>query len=348
MKQSSVVPLVFFYVILGLSMYSMWLLLAPFFTAIALAAVVVIVANPLHEKILAYVARGRASIAAFISTILVFAVVVTPIAFVSSVLVSEFIAFYQTLETQKNDALPLLSQLENAITQIVPGFDIDLTEPLQQSASWFGKSLGSVFSGAASAAITLLLSVMTTFYLFKDGPRLTRWLVHVSPLPDNEDTLIFNRITRAIRATITGTVALSIIQGVVATIGFLIFGIEKAVLWGSFGALGALVPGVGLLGVMVPALIYLFIMGNTGAVIGLAIYAVAAIIVTDNIIGPYLMSRGNSLHPLMLLLSVLGGISLFGPIGFIVGPVFVTIFLTLLELYNTYISPQADLKKMKK
>lgn len=323
----------------------MWMLFAPFFTAIALAVVIVVVAYPLHLKILTYITRGRTTLAAMLSTLLVFATVVTPTVFVSSVLVSEFINFYQTLEANKDSSVPLITQAENLISTVTPNINIDLTEPLKQSAGWLGKSLGSIFSSAVSIVLTILISVMATFYLFKDGQRLLRWLIYVSPLPDKEDTLILDRVARAIRATIIGTVALSILQGVVATTGFSVFGIERAVLWGSLGALGALIPGVGLIGIMIPALIYLFIIGNTGAVIGLAIYAILAIIIVDNIVGPYLMSRGNSLHPLVVLLSVLGGITIFGPIGFIIGPVLVTIFLTLLELYGMYISPQSSFNK---
>jgi len=335
----------FFYLLLGFSIYSMWLLFAPFFTALALATVLVVVAYPLHEQILRYVTRGKQTLAAFLSTILVFSIIVTPILFVSSVLVNEFLQFYQTLSANNTEAVPLLEKFDTLITSIAPGVTIDLTEPLKQSASWLGKSIGSIFSGAVSALLTFLIALMCTFYLFRDGARLMSWFVHISPLSDKEDSLIFERIARAIRATIIGTVAVSIIQGVVATSGLAIFGIERAVLWGSLGALAALIPGVGLLGVMVPALVYLFIIGNTSSVIGLAIWTLVAIIVVDNIIAPYLMSLGNPLHPLVVLLAVLGGLALFGPIGFIIGPVLVTIFLTLLEIYRMYISPQTRLNK---
>lgn len=314
----------------------MWLLFSPFFTAFALATVLVVVSYPLYELVKRWFTYGRETLAAIITTLLVFTLIVTPIFFVSSVLVGEFFSLYQSLETDSPDALPLLTQGEALLATYLPGLTIDFTDPIKQSAAWLGRSFGAIFSGAVSMVITLLLSILATFYLYKDGRRLVKWLVSISPLPDTEDNLIFERVGRAIRATIIGTIALSVIQGVVATTGFAIFGIERAVLWGSLGALGALIPGVGLLGIMVPALIYLFIIGNTTGVIGLAIWAIIAIIVVDNIVGPYLMSRGNSLHPFVVLVSVLGGISLFGPIGFIVGPVLVTVFLTLLEIYTLY------------
>ncbi len=335
MKSVSLIPHIFFFILLAFSFYSIWLLFSPFLSALVIATVLVVVAYPLHEQILKWVTRGRVGLAAVISTITVFGLVVAPIFYVSSVLVGEFVSFYQSLETDASRTVPLLVQGQDLLNSYIPLASLDFTEPLKQSAAWLGKSAGSIFSGVISFAITVLLSLFATFYLFRDGRRLVSWLIAVSPLPDKEDNLILGRISTSIRAIILSTIALSIIQGVVATIGFAIFGIERAVLWGSLGALGALIPGVGLLGVMIPALVYLFIVGNMTSVIGLAIWAIVAVIVVDNVIGPYLMSRGNALHPFIILLSVLGGISLFGPIGFIAGPVLVTIFFTLVEIYRT-------------
>jgi predicted PurR-regulated permease PerM len=88
---------------------------------------------------------------------------------------------------------------------------------------------------------------------------------------------------------------------------------------------------------MVPGILYLFFTGSLGAAIGLLIWMTLTIIIVDNIIGPQLMSRGNNLHPFIVLTAVLGGISTFGPIGFIVGPVIVTLFIVLLEIYNQYL-----------
>ena len=98
-----------------------------------------------------------------------------------------------------------------------------------------------------------------------------------------------------------------------------------------------MIPGFGTLVIMVPGIIFLFLAGSPVAAAGLLVWTITTVIVVDNIIGPYLMSRGNNLHPFIILISVLGGISTFGPIGFIVGPVIVTLFIVLLEIYNQYI-----------
>jgi len=88
---------------------------------------------------------------------------------------------------------------------------------------------------------------------------------------------------------------------------------------------------------MLPIIAILFFTGDVFIGVGLLIWAVTIVGLVDNLLGPYLMSRGNNMHPFIILISVLGGLSLFGPIGFLVGPVVVTLFLVLLEIYNQYI-----------
>jgi predicted PurR-regulated permease PerM len=97
---------------------------------------------------------------------------------------------------------------------------------------------------------------------------------------------------------------------------------------------------------MLPVVLFLFFSGSLIPAIALLIWSVLAVGLVDNFVGPYLMSRGNNMHPFIILLSVLGGLSLFGPIGFLVGPVVVTLFLVLLEIYNHYIVKEQSVANM--
>jgi predicted PurR-regulated permease PerM len=127
---------------------------------------------------------------------------------------------------------------------------------------------------------------------------------------------------------------------VLTAFGLWLFGFDRAVLWGLVAAFGALIPGVGTMIVFVPALIYLAFSGMYVQFVGVAVWGAVAVGLIDNFLGPYLMSRGNSMHPFLILLSVLGGIATFGPIGFIVGPVIMSLFKVLLELYSIHLSDQ--------
>jgi len=103
-----------------------------------------------------------------------------------------------------------------------------------------------------------------------------------------------------------------------------------------------LIPGVGTTIIFIPSVIYLIVTEAYGSAIGLAIWGVLAVGLIDNLLGPYLMSRGNTLHPFVILLAVLGGMSVFGPIGFIVGPVVVSLLKVLLELYASHVKDEPE------
>ncbi len=342
MGQSRVIEYTFFFLSLGAVAYFTWLLFAPFLTAIALASISVIICYPLHRFILRRVTRGRVGLAAFLSTLIVFSAIITPVSLVSAILVQEFVSFYQSLDG--TNQLPLdeaLAGIENQIRVYIPDFEINLADQLRQSLGWLAGNLGAIFAGTVSVIGTFLIAMLASFYLFKDGPRLLSWLISLSPLKNSEETVIFERITRSVRSVVTGTVLVAILQGALATLGFVIFGIEQAVLWGTIGALAAILPGFGTLGIMIPAVIYLLFTNAFGAAVGLTIWAICMLVIVDNFVAPYLMSRGNSLHPFIVLMSVIGGISLFGPLGFIIGPVLVSLFLVLLEIYGQYLNDEA-------
>ena len=339
MHHTRMIEFAFFFGALGIVGFLVWEIFAPFVTALALSAIIVVICYPLNDFFLKNFSRNNRSIAALLTTLVVFCVVVTPVFLVSTLLVNEFVSFYQTLDV--GTQLPIdaqLSSLEQRLQSYIPGFDINLSDQIKQSVQWFTQNIGTIFAGTISFIFTFLIAILGSFYLFRDGKRLVGWYVSISPLKDLEDRAIIDRVAQSIRSVATGTVLVSIIQGTVSGIGFSLFGIDRPILWGSIAALGALLPGFGTAGIMIPAVAYLFYIGNMGNAVGLLIWAAVAIVIIDNVIGPYLMGRGNNLHPFIILVSVLGGVSLFGPIGFILGPVCVSLFMVLLELYGVYMN----------
>ena len=334
MSLNRIVEYTFFFALLLAAGYFVWLMLSPFLPALALSAVVVTICYPLYEFIRRYVPRQSEGLASAITTILVLVVIIIPVLFVSSVLVSEVLSFYRALNNENFLIMEYASGVEESIQAYIPGFELQLTEQIRNGAQWFAANLGAIFAGTASTIFLLLISIIGIFYCFRDGRRFTKWLVKVSPLPDDEDEVILARMGLAVRSVVTGVVLVSIIQGVVAAVGFSLFGIERAILWASIAAIAALLPGIGTSVIMIPAIVFLFVTGSFGGAVGLLIWAIFAVILIDNFIGPYLMSRGNKLHPFVILLSVLGGIAMFGPIGFVIGPVTVSLFMVLLEIYG--------------
>jgi predicted PurR-regulated permease PerM len=344
MKLSRVVEYVFFFGLLLLAGYMVWLIMAPFVGALALAAIIVTICHPLHERIVKKIPYQNRTFAAFITTMLVLVVIIIPLILISSLVVREVVSFYQELDSGGLSIQSSINQIESTIQYYIPAFEVDLTKQIQLSAEWFTGNLGAIFAGTVSTVFAFFIALIGSFYFFRDGKELLELVIKASPLPDDEDRVILNRLGRAIRAVATGTVLVALIQGSLVAIGFTLFGIERAVLFGSIASVGALMPGVGTTIVTAPAILYLFISGDTVNAIGLAVWSVLIVGFVDNLIGPYLMSRGNNMHPFIILIAVLGGLSLFGPIGFVVGPVVVTLFLVLLELYNQYIVKESSIK----
>lgn len=346
MPISRVVEYVFFFLVLAGVGYLVWQVLSHFVSALALSVIIVTICYPLYEWIEARVYRNNRSLAAALSTLIVVFLIVLPLIFISTVFVRELVNFYQTLGAGQEFALEQkLVEFESMIQVYLPEFELNLTEQIKQSAEWIVGNIGKVFAGTVSTIFVVLIALIGSFYFFRDGRDFIRIFIKISPLPDGEDDIILTRLAQAVRSVATGVLLVSLIQGVSAAVGFSIFGIDRAVLWGAIGAIMAMIPGLGTLAIMVPGIIYLFISGAPLAGIGLAVWMLVSIVLIDNMVGPYLMSRGNSLHPFIILTSVLGGITTFGPIGFIIGPVIVTLFIALLEMYNQYMGNERRLAK---
>ncbi|OGG86171.1 hypothetical protein A2392_01785 [Candidatus Kaiserbacteria bacterium RIFOXYB1_FULL_46_14] len=330
---------VFFFGLMAMIGYLVWLMFSPFITALALSAVIVTICYPIYEYILARMPRNNETASALLTTFLVLLIIVLPLTWLTSILVSEAVSIYKILGNGHYSLVTTLDDLQNIAARLVPGLELDLAGYLRQGARWFAGNLGAIFAGTASTLFLFFIAVMGSFYFFRDGKRFTKSLVKISPLSDIDDTLILHRMAMAVRGVATGTVFIAIIQGTSAAIGFTFFGFDRAVLFGTIVAITALVPGIGASVVFLPAAGYLIFIGEYVAAGGLLIWWLLAVSIVDNILGPYLMSRSHPMHPFLVLLSVLGGLVLFGPIGFIVGPVVTSVFIVLIEIYSQHIAP---------
>ena len=339
MEIGRIMEYVFFFGLLAIAGYLVWLIASPFISALTLSAIIVTICYPLYERVRARTYKQNKTLASLLTTFLVLVIVILPLVIAFSLVAREMVSFYQSLESSTQDLSfqQALDVVSVKIQVFIPGFELNAKEQLKVAGDWFVSNFGKIFASTVSTLFLLLLSILGSFYFFRDGKELMQLLVKASPLPDHQDEIIFERMARAVRAVATGTILLSLIQGTLAAVGFLIFGIPHAFLWGSLASIGALMPGIGTTVVTAPAVIYLFVTGDTVMGFGLLLWSALVVGFVDNLLGPYLIGRKNNMHPLVILIAALGGINLFGPIGFIVGPVVVTLFFVLLEIYNQYI-----------
>jgi predicted PurR-regulated permease PerM len=346
MKISRVMEYAFFFGLLAVSGYMVWLIMQPFLSALALSAIIVTICYPLYERILRRTPRHNRTAAALFTTLLVLVLIILPVALISSLVVREVVGFIQDISAPTDHRLESIIALTEAkVGVLFPGFQIDVAGQTSAVTDWITNHIGAIFAGTVSTIFIFFMSILGSFYFFRDGKDLMQVLIKASPLPDKEDEVIFDRMATAVRAVATGTLLVALLQGVLVTLGFFLFGIERAILWGSLASIGALMPGIGTTIVTAPAIIFLFTTGQTFDAIGLTVWSVVIVGLVDNILSPYLIGRKNNMHSFVILISVLGGIILFGPLGFIVGPVVTTLFFVLLEIYNQYIIKDKPLTK---
>lgn len=308
----------------------------PFLYALILAVIFATAFAPVHRRILA-VSLGRDGLAAFLTTIFVLVVIVVPVTFLSIQIFKEATQLYSSL-ADNGGTIVLLRGVEESVRSLglpfFPTESIDFSQYMKQALSFLIQNLGTVFSNIAKVVIDLVVLLVVLFYLFKDGSKLRRSVIVTSPLQDVHDETIFRKLELAINSVVRGNILVGLIQGTLTAIGLTIFGVPNPVLWGSLAAVAALIPGFGTSLVLVPSILYLFFAGDTTATIGLSVWWIFGVGLIDNILGPKIVSRGIQLPPFLILLSVLGGISLFGPLGLLFGPLVISLLFTFLDIHT--------------
>ena len=180
----------------------------------------------------------------------------------------------------------------------------------------------------------------TLFYFIRDGEKFLRKIMYLCPLGDNHEVMFYNKFTSTARATLKGSLVIGIVQGLIGGLLFYFVGIKGALIWGL--VMMALSILIGCYLVWVPAGIIMLLLGNLWQ--GIAILAVGVLIIStiDNIIRPWLVGKDTQMHPLLVFLSTLGGILVFGLTGFIIGPVITSLLMAFWEMYEHYYKTELD------
>lgn len=332
----------FFYVLLtGVSILT-FMMFQPFFITFAVAITFAVIIQPLYQAILR-MTKGRERISALLSILIVGILIFAPLSLIGTQVAREATDLYTKISESDTTLPAFISSIEETIESYiqpyVPAFTLDLENVFRQTLIWITGYIGPIFSNTLQTIFHFILGIIAFYYLIKDGDKFTRTIVSLSPLSDKHDKQILDRLIIAINSIVKGSLLIALIQGITSGIGFAIFGIPSATLWGSMAAIGALVPGVGTAIVIAPAVMYLFVTGNTGAAIGLSIWGFVAVGTIDNFLGPVLVGRGVKIHPLFVLFAVIGGIQFFGPLGFILGPLVLSLLYALLDIYKLITKP---------
>ncbi|TWT74789.1 AI-2E family transporter [Allorhodopirellula solitaria] len=199
----------------------------------------------------------------------------------------------------------------------------------------FVKLTSATGSMLAKVLFGLMILVISIYFFLIDGPKMTSTLMRLSPLDDSYERQLLTQFDQTSRAVVIASVASAVVQGILATIGFWLTGFDQIVLFLFLTSLMALVPFLGAASVWVPCALWLGFVEQRWIAAGLlALWGAAVVSSIDNVIKVYVLQGRSQLHPLFALLSVIGGVSVFGPIGILVGPMVVVFLQTLLEILN--------------
>ncbi len=305
----------------------------PYVGALVLAAVFAVIFHPFYRKVVQLM-RGYESVAALFTVVCILFIIIIPFVFFGFQLFQEVRQLYfQVTDPASVFSNPLIELVQARVQALVPNVSVAVDTYLRQFLEWLLQHTGSIFASTAKVFLNVFLSLLALFYLLRDGQKLTQRIVSLSPLRDLYDKRIVLRLHAAVNSVIKGSLMIAVAQGVVTGIGLALFGVPNAVLWGSVTILAAVIPNVGTAIVLIPAIMYLFITDHLAAAVGLLIWGVVAVGLLDNLLGPYLMNRGIRLHPMIILLAVIGGLGFFGPMGYILGPLVISFLFALLDIY---------------
>ncbi len=317
-------------------------MIRPFLMALLLAGIFSALAHPLYRR-LTRAMGGRQSLASGITLLLIVLVVLLPLTGLLGVVTA------QAIKVGKSVTPWVQAQLASpgAITQWLgdlPFYDqvAPYRDTILQKAGQLVSTLSQFLVNGLQAAtmgtvnfiFMLFIFLYAMFFFLVDGDKLLEKILYYIPLEDEDERRMLDRFTSVSRATLKGTAVIGVVQGGLAGIAFAVVGIPSAVFWGTLMAVLSIIPGIGTALVWGPAAIILAARGHWGLSLGLALFCGLVVGSIDNLLRPRLVGKDTEMHDLLILFSTLGGIALFGFIGFIIGPIIAALFVTIWEIYG--------------
>jgi predicted PurR-regulated permease PerM len=310
----------------------------PFLIVIVVSAMCAVILSPLYVRI-EKLFRGKKSLASLTVLLIVGVVIIAPLVFIAHQVFADAVGLYGTIKAGGVDGLvAIVHKVELPIQEFFPNFSIDVQKYAALAVSFIADNLGRLFSSTAYGVFNIFLGILMLFYFLKDGAKFRKEIVRLSPLADNYDREILSCLSLAVNSVVKGSLLVACIQGIFTGVGLAFFGVPNATLWATIAAVAALVPGLGTAFVILPSVIFLFVTGNTGSSLGLLAWGVLAVGLIDNMLLPMFLKKDFHIHPLLILLSVLGGISFFGILGFLLGPLLLSLLFTLGDIYKMMVS----------
>lgn len=349
----------FFFALMLLVGTVSFFLFQPFLTAIIAAAILAALFQGPHRWILGKTG-DRPALASFLSCLFIVVVIITPVFFVITAVANEASHWYQSFG-QEQTVNQVVSNVFSSI-QSIPFFDrvtgnmISKDVVLQSFSGWSGNFLDifqAAYRSVSQFVFWVFVLFFTLYYFFIDGEQGLRYLKKISPLRDEHDDLLVKNFVSMTRATMKGTIVIGALQSVIGGILFVAVGIPSPIVWATLMFFFSIIPMIGTAAVWFPMGVILLLLGDfwQGAlVLGIGFGVISLI---DNILKPKLVGQDTQMHPLVVFFATLGGLSFFGLSGFILGPIVMSLFMALWDIYtiefhkqlNSYNDPTREYRK---
>jgi predicted PurR-regulated permease PerM len=317
-------------------LYLCYSMAAPFAAPLTWALALAVIAYPLHEWLTRRL-RGRHSMAAALTVLVVAAVLIGPAVFVANEIGREVTAALDRIENgeaQKQWTQAIQNSPRVATVLESVGLGGNLHEELKQGAELIAKKMGGVVSGTLAAATGILITLFLLFYFFRDGKKLTGSVRGLVPLAEREAGEVFHRVRDTIYGVVYGTLVVALIQGALGGMMFWVLGLPGPLLWGAVMAILAVLPVFGAAIVWVPAAALLALQGDPAKALILTAWGGIVVALIDNLLYPILVKDRLCLHTVPVFVSIVGGLVVFGAAGVVLGPVVLAITVALIEIWR--------------
>jgi predicted PurR-regulated permease PerM len=332
----------FFFLFFLLAAVGVAFLFLPFFSAIIIASILAVLFQRPYRWLLRETRESHTT-SALLTCFLVAFVIVVPVFVSLTFAIREASSLYASIgEGQSAEVvaarfftsvgqLPVIGNVFQTNVFNTDTFSADLRAVSKNALVL----LQAAYQGIAHFFFWIFVMFFTLFYFLVDGARAINYLTRLSPLRDEHDRMLMKKFVSISRATIKGTLLVGIVQGILGGLAFWIVGVPSPLIWGMIMVFFSVIPMIGAGIIWFPAGVILLLLGNIWQglfVLGVGLGVVSTI---DNILRPKLVGRDTHMHPLLVFFATLGGLSFFGLLGFIIGPIIVALFLALAEIYTT-------------
>jgi len=325
------------YGVLLLLIYLVFRIYEPFLAALGWAAILVIFFYPMHNRL---ARKFSARKAAVFSTLAVTILLIVPAILVTTLFVREAVSISRGVQhTLVEQHAPMVAKKWAWIAQHVPGLDpnANVTEMVEQGvqkeAGYLAERLGTILRNIAAFIFDLFVMIFAMFYFFRDGDQIIHGVRSILPFDAEHRETMMTQTRDLISASVTTSLILAALQGVIGGLGFLLVKLPAPLFWGVAMAFFSLVPVVGSGLIFVPAALWLGFTGHWGRAILLLVICAGVSAIVDNVLRPLLLGGRTELSGLVIFISVVGGVGLFGMLGLVLGPILVATAAGVLAVY---------------